>query len=90
MACDPPGYRDTIERIRDRRYGWAVLVGGPRSSGGGDSHSHIAVVTVSDWAKALATGPYRWLNTHPSQPAPPEETKALAAETWERLRKQQG
>jgi hypothetical protein len=48
------------------------------------------VVTVSDWAKALATGPYRWLNTHPSQPAPPEETKALAVETWERLRKQQG
>jgi hypothetical protein len=75
--------------MRGQRYGWAVLVGGPRASGGGDTHSHIAVITVSDWEKALATAPYRWLNTHPSQPAPPEETKALAVETWTRLQKQQ-
>lgn len=88
-AKDPPGFRETFERMRGPRYGWAVFVGGPRASGGGESHSHIAVVTVSDWAKAKATAPYRWLNTHPMQPAAPEETKALAVETWTRLQKQQ-
>ena len=87
MDIDPPGYREALQRMRGPRYGWAVLVGGPRTPGSGDSYGHIAVITVSDWERAKESGPYRWLNTHPNQPVRPEETKALAIETWERMKR---
>lgn len=87
MNIDPPGYRETFQLMKGKRYGWAVLVRGERNLEGGDPYSHIAVITVRDWEKAQNTGPYRWLNTHPNQPAPPEDTKALAIETWKRIKR---
>jgi hypothetical protein len=68
---DPPGYQETANEIRSTNYGWAVI--NPRGE--------IAVVRVYDWSQACKTMPYRWLNTHPFQPATPEQTFDLALET---------
>ena len=70
----PPGYRETVNEIMSTDYGWAVI--NPR----GD----IAVIRVYDWDLAIETMPYRWLNTHPLQPATPGETFDLAVETWKK------
>lgn len=77
----PPGFDATIAEMGRPRYGWAVITS-PSGAGGGQ----LAVLAVTDWERALATLPHRWLNQHPEQPAPVERTAALAEETWRRHR----
>lgn len=81
---DPPGYRLTADQSRQTRYGWAVITSPPKAD--------IAVIAVSDWDQARSMMPYRWLNTHPDQPASIAATKALAMQSYkvilERRRKQ--
>ena len=71
---DPPGYQDTVREMKAPRYGWAVLTAPP--------HVEIAVISITDWETAKQGFPYRWLNTHPKQPAPPGETLELAKATY--------
>jgi hypothetical protein len=77
----PPGYQHITAEMQKPRFGWAVITA-PGGSGG----AHLAVITVMDWHRAKRTMPYRWLNSHPRQPAPVSETLALAEETWKTAR----
>ncbi len=69
-----PGMAAATAALALPRYGWGVIT----------SKGNFAAVPVTDWAEALRTMPYRWLNTHPLQPAPPSETLPLVEETWRR------
>jgi hypothetical protein len=77
---DPPGYRQTANQSRQKRYGWAVLTSPPNAD--------IAVIAVFDWDEAQRTMPYRWLNTHPDQPTSVDATKALVMQTYKAILKQ--
>lgn len=72
-----PGMAATIAALALPRYGWGVIT----------TKGEFAVVPVTDWAAALRTMPYRWLNTHRLQPAPPCETLPLVEETWQLILK---
>jgi hypothetical protein len=77
LWVSPPGYDNAVQEMSRPRYGWAVITSPAGMNGG-----KIAVLGVTDWEKALATMPYRWLNSHPLQPAPVDQTLALAEETY--------
>lgn len=74
-------------------YGWAVMAwAGLGADSGNDQakkgmRGDIVIIPVKDWAKAKASLPYQYLNTHPKQPASIEETKILAEETWRKMKK---
>lgn len=76
----PPGYVNAFLEAHDTatHYGWGVL-----------TTRGIGVIKVFDWEEAKRVEPYQWLNTHPMQPAPVDETLELVKETLKNMRKKQ-
>jgi len=76
----PPGYVEAFLEAHDttQHYGWGVL-----------TTRGIGVIKVFDWEEAKRIEPFQWLNAHPKQPAPVQETLELVKETLKKMRKKQ-
>lgn len=76
-------------------YGWAVMAWVGLGAQGHDELASkgmkgdivIIPVKAERWKEAKTSWPYQYLNTHPKQPASIEDTKALAEETWKKMKR---